>query len=215
MRSKLRNAGVRRSVADEGFFLTKDGADPNWVFDSRMDLEVARKSAHRDLRQAEAELAAAEATLQASKVDFQRLASGVVAAPPGSIVWARRSASGSTVRAGDPVAEWIDCSILLVVVPVLDLQVSLVAEGAAARLLLDGETEWREGTVVLTRGSSSPFNRSDLAAIQVKEHKHAAMVVIDISAQHGDFPKCPVGRSAFVDFPEIGVLDIVAAWLRL
>jgi len=215
MESDISAARVRRSAADTGIFLTEAGRDPNWVFDWRMDLKVAKKSARLNLHQAEADLGIAEAALVAAKADFDRQSRSVVTVPPGAIVWRRRVSSGATVRAGDPVAEWIDCSILKVVVPVLTLELPLIKRGMSAEVLLDGETEVRRGTVILIRGSSSIFDRSDLVAVPVDRHGHAAEVIIDIKDQHADFAACPVGRSAYVNFPDVGTLDIAAAWLRL
>jgi hypothetical protein len=54
-----------------------------------------------------------------------------------------------------------------------------------------------------------------LAAIAKGRDEDVAQVVIDISHDRESFESCPVGRAAFVDFSDIGLLDIVSAWLRL
>ncbi len=180
-----------------------------------MDLKLQKKEARLELRKAQSELEAAVSALKAAEEDFRRLSRGLVAVPPRSIVWSRRVAPGATVRAGDPVAEWLDCSVLLIDVPLADIEMPLVTIGMEADVILDGETAVRKGSVLLTRGSASTLDRKDLVAIAKGRDENVAQVVIDISHERENFETCPVGRAAFVDFPDIGLLDIVSAWLRL
>ncbi len=84
-----------------------------------------------------------------------------------------------------------------------------------ADVILAGETIVRKGSVLLTRGSASTLDRKDLVAIAKGRGEDVAQVVIDISHERENFENCPVGRATFVDFPDIGLLDIVSAWLRL
>lgn len=215
MEAALKAARTRRAAADHGIFLTGAGADPNWVFDWRIDLKVAKKSSRLDIENARAELADAKASMVAAEKDLQRRSRARVTVPSGSMVWSRQVASGSTVKAGQPVAEWIDCSVLLVDVPIHDVELALITKGMAANVLLDGETEPVTGTVLMTRGSASMLRRTDLVAIPEGRHEGSAEVVIDISKYRDSFASCPVSRAASVSFPAIGILDIAAAWLRL
>lgn len=59
---------------------------------------------------------------------------------------------GATLRAGNPVAEWLDCFIVMVDVPVSDAEVALIKRGMAAEVVLEGESVTREASVLLTRG---------------------------------------------------------------
>ncbi|MEM7224396.1 MAG: cyclic nucleotide-binding domain-containing protein [Pseudomonadota bacterium] len=215
LKSDLSHARVRQEAAKGSVFLTGDGTDPDWVFDSRIDLKMQKNQARLELRKAQAELEVAESALVAAEEDFRRLSKGPVAVPPGSVLWSRQVASGSTVRAGDPVAEWLNCSIILVDVPLADIEVPLINVGMEAKVLLDGETTAREGRVLLTRGSASTLGRTDLVAVASGRDADAAQVLVDISPERNEFGACPVGRSAFVDFPSIGLLEVLSAWLRL
>ncbi len=215
LKSDMRYARVQLEAAKDGVFLTSGGTDPDWVFDSRMDLKLQKKQARLELRKAQAELEVAQSALVAAEEDFRRMSKGPVSAPPGSILWSRHVAPGASVRAGDPVAEWLNCSTLLVDVPWADFELPLVTVGMEADVILDGETTVRNGRVLLTRGSASTLDRKDLAAIAKGRDEDVAQVVIDISHDRESFESCPVGRAAFVDFSEIGLLDIVSAWLRL
>ncbi len=40
-------------------------------------------------------------------------------------------------------------------------------------------------------------------------------VLLEFYDGRGSFEVCPVGRAAYVDFPNIGLIDIVRARLRL
>ncbi len=215
LRSDLRHTRVQREAANSGIFMTSGGTDPDWVFDSRMDLKLEKKEARLEWRKARSDLEVAESAFKAAEEDFRRLSKGPVTAPPGSILWSKRAAPGATVRAGDPVAEWLNCSVLLVDVPWADIEMPLVTVGMEANVILDGETTVRKGSVLMTRGSASTLDRKDLVAVAKGRDEDVAQVVIDISHERENFESCPVARAAFVDFPQIGLLDIVSAWLRL
>ncbi len=215
LRSTLLDTRVRRQGADNGIFVTEAGTDPDWVFDSRMDLKLEKKAARLELRNARADVAEAQSALAAARADFQRLSEGAVTVPPGSVIWSRQAASAATVQAGDPIAEWLDCSVVLVDVPLIDVEIPLIRVGMEAQVLLDGEADARKGEVLLTRGSAATLGREDLAALSGNRDERHAQVLVDISAEQDTFESCPVGRIASVDFPDIGWLDIVSAWLRL
>ena len=214
-RRNLDYARVRRQAADNSVFITADGEDPDWVRGGRLELKLEKKQARLELRQAQAELALATTALEAAAQDFQRLSQGQVRAPPGSIVWSERAAPGATVRAGNPVAEWLDCSSLMVDVPVSDAEVSLIRPGMQAEVVLEGESLSREARVLLTRGSASTLGRDDLAALAKGRHEGVAQVLLELAHEPGEFQNCPVGRAAYVDFPGIGLIDVIRARLRL
>jgi hypothetical protein len=119
------------------------------------------------------------------------------------------------VRAGDPVAEWLDCSVLMVDVPVADAEVPLIRPGMPAEVVLEGEPVTRTASVLLTRGSASTLGRDDLAALAKGRREGVAQVLLELPHQPGEFQDCPVGRAAYVDFPDIGLIDVVRARLRL
>lgn len=215
LNSDLRDARVRRKGADNGIFITSAGTDPDWVFDSRMDLKLEKKTARLELKNAHADLEVAKAYALAMEQDFLRRSQGTVTAPADSIIWSRKVASDATVRAGDPIVEWLDCSVLLVDVPLPDVEIPLITIGMEAEVILDGESAVRKGSVLLARGSAATLGREDLVATGEEREDNLAQVVVDISNERDNFEICPVGRIAFVDFPEIGFLEIVSAWLRL
>ena len=145
---------VRRDAAGRGVYLTGDGVDPDWNDRSRDQLR-------RDLARGVADLAAAEAALaearHAAAVDasaLERASAGTVTAPPGSLIWSVATAQGANVTAGARIAAWLDCAMLMVDVPVSDVEASLLRRGMPAEVILEGESATRQATVLLTRGSA-------------------------------------------------------------
>jgi multidrug efflux pump subunit AcrA (membrane-fusion protein) len=206
---------IQREAANNGIFITPDGEDPDWVRGGRLELKLQKKEARQELRHAEAELATAEAALKIAEEDYARLAEGFVRAPAGSIVWGQKAAPGATVRSGEPVADWLDCSVLMIDVPLADAEVPLIKIGMEADVVLEGDSVVRKGRVLLTRGSAFTLGRNDLAAVAKGRTDGVAQVLLEFSHERKNFSDCPVGRAAYVDFPDIGLIDIVRARLRL
>jgi len=215
LEKNLAYARVRREAADNGVFISPDGDDPDWVRGARVELKLQKKETRLALRQAEADLATARAALKVAQEDYARLAEGFVRAPAGSIVWNEMAAPGATVRSGEPVADWLDCSNLMIDVPVADAEVPLIKIGMEADVVLEGDSAVRHGQVLLTRGSAFTLGRNDLAVLAKGRTDGVAQVLLEFSHERKNFTTCPVGRAAHVDFPDIGVIDIIRARLRL
>jgi biotin carboxyl carrier protein len=215
LQAALDFARVRRRAADNSVFITTDGEDPEWVRGARTELKLEKQQARLELRQAQAELELATLALKEAASEFQRLREAVVRAPAGSVVWSERVAPGTTVRAGTPVAEWLDCSALMIDVPVSDAEVSLIRPGMDADVVLEGESVSRKANVLLSRGSASTLGRRDLVALAKGRHEGVAQVLLEFSHGRDGLEDCPVGRAAYVDFPDVGLIDVIRARLRL
>jgi hypothetical protein len=100
-------------------------------------------------------------------------------------------------------------------VPVSDAEVSLLKPGMDADVVLEGESVTRAARVLLTRGSASTLERDDLVALAKGRHEGVAQVLLEFSDDRDRFEDCPVGRAAHVDFPDIGLIDVIRARLRL
>lgn len=135
--------------------------------------------------------------------------------PSGATVRSLMVGPGTTVDVGTPVLTWLDCSVLLDDAPVSDATVALVEPGMSANIVLEGERKLRQGKVLNTRGAADTLGRMDLAAVATGRRPGMGQVLIELAAQPGEFPECPIGRAAFVDFPGIGVIEIILARLRL
>ena len=69
--------------------------------------------------------------------------------------------------------------------------------------------------MILTRGSAATIRGDDLAALAKGRTPGVGQAILALDATDQDRQRCPVGFAAYVDFPEIGLLDVVRARLRL
>lgn len=206
---------VRLEQAGDDVFLTEDGDTPSWVtlglFELDTETNLARRQADESLillDEAVRDLAVAEDlvdTLRASPVHV----------PPGSTIYSLFSAPDASVVEGARILEWIDCGDLLVDVPVSDVEVGLLNHGDPAEVILEGESETRAATVHLTRGSSAVLGLQDLAAVAKGRSEGVGQVLLELDAEPNDAETCPVGRAAYVRFPDVGLFDMLMARLRL
>jgi multidrug resistance efflux pump len=206
---------VRQDAAAQGVFLLDDGTDS-------AEAQRMLESALLDLERAKADLAVAAAEVKTTQDvveatndihDKQRIA--IVAAPPESMVWSLIEAPGDGVRAGTPVAVWIDCRTLLVDVPVSDIEVALLIVGPRADVVRGGARAPHHGTVLMLRGSASTLGPDDLAAIAKGRHPGIGQAIVALPPDSAESAACPIGHAAHVDFPEIGLIQVILARLRL
>lgn len=215
LEADLAFAKVRREAADRGVFADDTGDDPGWAQGERMELKLERKLTRLQLIDAKAERAYYEARLASEQADLERQSAAIVPAPEGSIVWSERVSSGAVVLAGQAVAEWIDCAVLLVDVPISDVEAALLKIGDPATVLLEGESDERPAQVIQLRGAASTLDRNDLIALAKGRGEGDAQALLKLGAAGAAFETCPVGRAAFVDFPNLGLIDVILARLRL
>ena len=208
-------AELRLAAAAQGSFLLPDGADPDWAFRTTEELKLESARLGGELAEARARLAEAHITARAEADLFQAANTGVVSAPPGSMIYSMIVGAGAAVDVGTPVAEWLDCSRLLVDVPLTDVEVALLRSGAEAQVVLEGESATRLGKVILTRGAAATLGPIDLAAVAKGRRPGLGQAILSLEPRAHDAEECPVGRAAFVDFPGLGVFDVLRARLRL
>lgn len=131
------------------------------------------------------------------------------------MVWSLIASPGATVQPGTPIASWINCSIMLVDVPVSDVELALLRKGSPARVVIEGERRTRHGSVFITRGAAATIGADDLAALAKGRHPGIGQVLVKLEPSPADVEACPIGVAAYVDFPEIGIVDMLRARLRL
>jgi multidrug resistance efflux pump len=215
IQSDLDRAKLRRAAADHGVFLLEDdtdGAQAQRELDSAR-LELGRSEA--DLAAAKSAVPADEAVVTAALAAYQRARATPILAPPGAMLWSLISAPGSAVQAGSPIAAWINCRMMLVDVPVSDVELALLRKGAEADVVLEGEHQTRHGSVVLTRGAAATIGADDLAALAKGRSRGVGQVLVSLEPTPEDVAACPIGAAAHVDFPSVGLIDILIARLRL
>jgi hypothetical protein len=205
---------VHRRAADDGVFFLDDGTDSGY---ERRGLEDARVSLDR----ARVDLAtASEGVTGAERVaaDAARLAAlqhtATVSGTPDALVMSVSTTAGAAVAAGARLVSWVDCRVMLVDVAVSDAALSLLHPGSPATVVLEGERRSRPATVLLTRGAAATLDLTDLAALAKGRRPGLGQVVATLDPAPEDVAACPVGRAAFVHFPDANVLAILRARLR-
>lgn len=213
--AELAFAKLRSHAAEDGVYLTAEGDTPSWVYYSALELDLERRRARHARHTAERDRKVAQRDLQNASRVLAALAQADVTAPPGAVVQSVVAAPGQTVREGDPVLEWIDCSAPLIDVPVSDAELPLIRPGAPAQVILEGESVVRDGAVAMTRGASATLDRADLASVAKGRTPGLAQVLVRFDVPPAPEEGCLVGRAAYVEFPGVGLIDVVRARLRL
>jgi multidrug efflux pump subunit AcrA (membrane-fusion protein) len=176
---------------------------------------ATRARAEMELADAKVVAATTETILTSTKRAYEQAHRQTIAAPPGALVlWSLIASPGATVQPGTPIASWINCSIMLVDVPVSDVELALLRKGAPARVVIEGERRIRDGTVFITRGAAATIGAADLAALAKGRRPGTGQVLVKLEPSPTDVEACPIGAAAFVDFPEIGIVDMLRARLR-
>jgi len=156
-------------------------------------------------RVTEVELAGAEEFLN-------KQSEASVTVPEGMTVWRTDVTVGSAVTAGTNLLSYVDCSKLLVDIAVDDATLELIRPGQAVRIRLFGRPGYIEGTVALVRGSGALEKSDDLAAtVQdrgVRSGRVLATLDDPVLAQDPE-RVCGIGRSAYAEFEDIGVLESI------
>lgn len=215
LEKQIRLTRRRAEAAGKGVFVAADGSNPDWVYDSDDVLELRLIESADALAEATAALARLAAERKAAEAHLTRSSVAEVSAPAGSLVWSVAVAPGATVARGAPLVEWIDCRRPLVDVPVSEVAVALLPPGTAAEVRIDGLEGALGGEVVYVRGAAARLGRDVLAAVAGGHEAGDAQVLVALDPGLFEAGDCPVGRAAFVDFPEVGPLRRLLASLRL
>ncbi len=215
MQSVITRAKLRRQAADHDVFVLDDGTDAADALRNLDEGRVELRRSQADLATVESEIAADQAVVSAAERTYQRALATPVEAPPGALVWSLIAAPGEAVEPGSPIATWIDCGVMLVDVPVSDVELALLRKGDVADVVLEGERQVRKGRVLLTRGAAATLGSADLAALAKGRTPGVGQALVALEASPADVAACPIGEAAAVDFPQVGLFDILLARLRL
>lgn len=212
MESALARVRERRRLAGEGVYLQADAKEPEWSWRSLDEINLEAARANRALSDAQEELSTARAILVDERRNLEALSTATIRIPPFMTLWSAPASDGATVRQGEKLFSWIDCKVLLVDVPVTETLAALLQEGMKATVLLEGDSRSHAATVLLTRGASSRIGGDDLASLSRGHKSWSAQALVQITDTAG-LPECPIGRRAFVGFPEIRLVQYLSAYL--
>jgi hypothetical protein len=115
-------------AADEGVFLTSDGASLDWAYSDRRDAKTEVKRARQLLEQGQAEVAAAELALAAARDTF-RLAA--MADAVGALLVCGVMARAAWELFGESLPDLLDRSIDRVARPALERAAAILPAGFA------------------------------------------------------------------------------------
>jgi multidrug resistance efflux pump len=206
---------LRRRIAEQGTLLLEDGTDAAVASRSLDEARLKLAEAQTDLSLARLDLDSAKRVVAAARTAYAAGHLAAITAPAGALVWSLIAAPGAAVEPGAPVASWIDCRIMLVDVPLSDVELALLPRDALADVVLEGEHRVRRGRLVLTRGAAATIGNADLAALAKGRRPGIGQALVSLEPTPADIEACPVGQAAHVDFPEVGLIDILRARLRL
>jgi multidrug resistance efflux pump len=176
---------------------------------------VEQSRVEAELAGAKSDAEAAQLVVDAALATYEKQRAAIIVAPPGAKVWSVITAPGIAVQPGTQVASWVDCSVMLVDVPVSDVEIGLLQKGAAADVVLEGERAVRHGVVMRLRGATATIGEADLAAIAKGRRPGIGQALVRLEPTASDVESCRIGHAAYVDFPDIGLIHIVRARLRL
>jgi multidrug resistance efflux pump len=201
----------RRDLAGQGVFLLEDGKEPEWSWRSMDEIRLESARTARAIRDAQRELETAKASLAKEQGNLLAASSAPLTIPAGATIWSVAATEGAFVERGEQLLTWIDCSRLMVDVPVTETTATLIEEGARAEVTVDGEDRRRAAVVVMSRASSSPLPKGEL--ISARSWRQSSAQVLVRLADGERFQGCPVGRRAFVRFPDLRIMQFVRAYL--
>ena len=150
-----------------------------------LEADAAARAA-MELADAKVEAENAEKILASVKSAYEAAKFQPVKAPPDAYVWSLIAGPGDFVRAGAPVATWVDCSFMLVDVPVSDVELALLQTDAPARIVIEGDRKVRDGKVYLTRGAAATIGADDLAALAKGRHPGVGQVLVQFEPSAAD-----------------------------
>lgn len=161
------------------------------------------------LREAEDDAKAAKTTLAAQEKNFDAVANAALDLPAGMTVWTATAANGAAVARGERLFTWVDCAQLLVEVPVSKAMATLAVDGTRAEITLENETVPRQGAVTLNRQASTRLMNAELVGTPAAIQSDAQVLVA--FADPASVTGCPIGRRAFVRFPDISLARYIRA----
>jgi hypothetical protein len=98
---------------------------------------------------------------------------------------------------------------------VSDIEVALLRPGMPAEVVLEGEHQPRQASILLIRGSAGTLDLDDLAALANGRSTGRGQVLLRLEPTPDDIATCPIGLSAFVEFPQVDIIDMLRARVRL
>lgn len=207
-RAEQQLSEIRHSVfqvnAPDGALLTRQSVQ-------ELDIEVMRLE--QALGDSRARLRATAAELERANDALQKASVADVQVPAGRVVWNVHTALGAWANEGSQLLSFVDCSSLMFDIAVDDATLELIEPGMQVNLRLFGSFDYRTATVILVRGSSALGSDEPVLAAEVENRGNRKGRVL-ASLNDPDPPdspgqSCGIGRTAYAEFEDINLLEMV------
>jgi multidrug resistance efflux pump len=154
-------------------------------------------------RDLEARIVQLEAQYEQERTRNRTLRYALVRMPFDGVVWRTNVVEGSSVIAGNELAQVLDCRDLFVDILVSEVASDEIYPGRQAEIRLLGRSESLSGIVVSVRGSAAVVDEAALAAKPPQSRGKDARIRVSLpeSDIHTDYANfCQVGRAVQVRF---------------
>ncbi|MCJ2181000.1 HlyD family secretion protein [Novosphingobium album (ex Hu et al. 2023)] len=197
--AQTRSLGITAQAAQGGIFIANGYNDAPYAVQQADRVMLQRQMVEKALNDATAQYRQAKQRLQ----DAQARAS--YRAPAGTLVWSLGSSPGTSIRAGEPVIDLVDCRRRFVQVALPENKAEVIGPGSSADVRLIGSDDWMKGRVINITGAAGRREETLLAANTYSmPGDREIMVEVALPAPATDkldpSRKCDVGRLAEVRF---------------
>ncbi len=201
----------QQDYLDGGLLVTELTDDALSLLDSQRSLRARRQSGALELSLLQATQALLRARLEEEQRHLALRAEATLMLPPDSAIWEVLVAPGTDLVAGLPLLSYIACAERFVEAAVDDSTVELLTADHPVEVTLYGSDETMIGRVAAVYGSGGQVTRRSSLAAQLAELGTSdAVVLIEIGdplLPAREHRLCDVGRTAYVSFEGIGLLD--------
>ena len=208
---KLEQLDQRADFLEQGLPLS-DFSDHAAILSDRIQsMKIERQNEATTVADLEGQLEMLRGRMDSEQRHYDLLSRFAQAPPTSAVVWEVFLGAGATVAEGATVYTYVDCDQRFVQVAIGDATSELLQPGHAVEVSLYGRDELMEGRVVAVFGSAAKVLERRTLAAQLEEtgsDEAIALIALppadDASRQ---YRLCDIGRTAYVRFEGIGILD--------
>ena len=180
------------SAARSGVYLGIGGIDMPYAEQQRDRLLLRRQELETIVVDADARLADLSQRIAAERRQLHRAAAFTVTLPGTSVVWSNAASAGSSIAAGAPVLDLVDCSRRFIEVTLPDRRIEAVLPGETVEVRLIGADRWNAARVVRVAALVAAAQATDGIVVEIG---------LPAAGPAAGARRCDVGRLAEVRFP--------------
>jgi len=201
----------QQGYLDRGLVITELTDDAIALSNSRRALAARRQAGQLELALLQSTLLQERAELESQQRHIAAVGGATLELPPDSVVWEIFVASGASVVPGTPLLSYVACAGRFVEAAVDDSTVDLLDPDHPVEVTLYGTDEPLAGRVTAIYGSAGRLTHQRTLAAHVTDlggsDAVALIEIADPPLEARESRLCDVGRTAYVTFDGIGLLD--------